>query len=116
MAATSASRLADHFCIAQNVGCDVPRCDRPPSPSSCQDSRTGGFCTPRGVTVAYTDEYLAGDLRQGPAITCPRRNGGNFLLKNPPLGTSHFFYSVYYCSQATFQLATTTELLPPTLA
>src|SRR5262249_29673294 len=30
---------------------------------------------------------------------------GSYLLKNPPTwGQAHFFYSVYYCAQATFQL------------
>jgi hypothetical protein len=97
---------------AKNLGCDVP-------PESidraveyilrCRDAATGGFCYYPGgmLTIPCTGTSIlgleiCGKERHG---TEEARRAGAFLLKHPPQwGQSHFFYSVYYCSQATFQL------------
>lgn len=95
---------------AKNVGCDVPA-ERIEMAVKflrrCRDARSGGFCYRPGaqLTVACT----------GTAILClelcdkhhsaDARRAGSYLLKHPPRwNTMHFFYSIYYCSQATFQL------------
>lgn len=97
---------------AKNVGCDVPpeAIDRAVEyVKRCQDGNSGGFrYTPYGgVTVACTGtsilslEICGKDRHHMPEAI----KGGNYLLKNPPRwGSAHFFYSIYYCSQATFQL------------
>jgi hypothetical protein len=100
---------------AKNLGCDVPpdAIDRAVEyVKRCQDHASGGFrYTPRGgsggVTIPCT----------GTSILCLEICGkehhhsdealqaGAFLLKNlPRWGSPHFFYGIYYCSQATFQL------------
>jgi hypothetical protein len=97
---------------AKNVGCDVP-------PSAIdnavdyvkrsQDPNTGGFgYTPNsGYTIPCTGtgilalELCGKNLHRSPEVL----RAGAFLLKNPPnWGEGHFFYMIYYCTQATFQL------------
>jgi len=99
---------------AKNLGCDVP-------PESieraveyikrCQDSGTGGFRYHPGaqVTVACTGTSILGleicGKQQSRSEEALKAVG--YLLKNPPQWASrerHLFYSIYYCSQATFQL------------
>ncbi len=97
---------------AKNVGCDVP----PSAIDSaveyvkrCQDPYSGGFrYTPGGgVTVPCTGTSIlclavcGQKVKQMPETT----KAGTFLLRSPPTwGSGHFFYSIYYCSQACFQL------------
>src|SRR5262249_44704015 len=39
--------------------------------------------------------------------TAQGKRAGDFILSHPPTyGSSHFYYSTYYCTQATFQLGT----------
>jgi hypothetical protein len=97
---------------AKNLGCDVP----PEAIENAvaylkrsQDPRSGAFhYTPRGnPTVAVTGTgvlalELSGKDRHH---SDEALKGGAYLLKNmPKWGSQHFFYSLYYCSQATFQL------------
>jgi hypothetical protein len=100
---------------AKNLGCDVPpeAIDRAVEYiKRCQDPSTGGFrYTPYGgVTVPCTGtsilalEICGKDRHHSPEAL----KGGNHLIKNPPKwGSPHFFYSTYYCTQATFQLGDT---------
>lgn len=97
---------------AKNVGCDIP----PDSIDQavayvkrCQDPYTGGFrYTPGGgVTVPCTGTSILCLAVTGKGVKqIPEAvKGGNYLLKHPPAwGQGHFFYSIYYCSQAYFQL------------
>jgi hypothetical protein len=97
---------------AKNVGCDVPAeaIDNAVAYiKRCQDRSSGGFrYTPNGqVTVACTGTSILGleicgkDLHHSPEAL----EGGAFLLQRlPRWGSGHFYYSIYYCSQATFQL------------
>jgi hypothetical protein len=97
---------------SKNVGCDVPpeAIDRAVDYlKRSQDPRSGAFCyTPGGgPTVPCTGtgilalEVCGKDKHRSPEAI----RGGNYLLRFPPRwGTGHFFYSIYYCSQATFQL------------
>jgi hypothetical protein len=97
---------------AKNLGCDVP-------PEAiehaveyvkrCQDSYSGGFrYMPQGrVTVACTGtsilalEICGKDQHRSQEVL----KAAGFLLKHPPQwGGEQFSYSMYYCSQATFQL------------
>ncbi len=101
---------------AKNVGCDIPpeRIDRAVAyVKRCQDGSNGGFRYEphRQVTVPCT----------GTSILCLSlcaskkdqykqeiERGGAYLLKHRPhWGGGFFFYGVYYCSQATFQLGGT---------
>ncbi len=98
---------------AKNLGCDVPpeSIDRAVEYlKRSQDRSSGGFCyTPHGgVTVPCTGTAILalevcgkGQHRSQEVI-----RGGNFLLRYPPRWGRgvFFFYSLYYCSQATFQL------------
>jgi hypothetical protein len=75
----------------------------------CWDARTGGFrYTPHsGPTVPCTGTSILGLELCGKERhhTDEALRGGTYLLRNPPRwNTPHFFYSVYYCSQAMFQL------------
>jgi hypothetical protein len=97
---------------AKNVGCDVP----PKAIEAAvdyvkrsQDPPTGGFCymPHHGVTIPCTGtgilalELCGKDLHRCPEVL----RAGAFLMKNPPhWGDGHFFYMIYYCTQATFQL------------
>jgi hypothetical protein len=97
---------------ARNVGCDVPATainDAVEYIQRCQDPVTGGFrYTPDdGVTVPCTGtgilalELCGKDMHKSAAVV----KAGGYLLKNPPRwGAFFFWYMVYYCSQATFQL------------
>lgn len=98
---------------AKNVGCDVPH-DRILAAVNyvkrCHDPQTGGYryTSLHGqVTVPCT----------GVGILCLELSGkeyhrsaealraGSFLLRNPlQPGGNHFFYGIYYTSQAMFQL------------
>jgi Prenyltransferase and squalene oxidase repeat len=97
---------------AKNLGCDVPPAaiDRAVEYiKRCQDSRTGGF---RYTVGGNTTTACTGTSILGLELCGKERHhsdealqGGGYLLRNlPRWGTTHFFYSVYYCSQATFQL------------
>jgi hypothetical protein len=97
---------------AKNLGCDVPpeRIEMAVDYiKRCRDPRTGGFCyTPRGgLTVPCTGTCILGlelcgkDRHHTPEAL----KAGSYLIDHPPRwGDRHFFYGVYYCSQATFQL------------
>ena len=97
---------------AKNLGCDVPP-DRIEQAidyvKRCQNRATGDFnywpnhrpsnaCTATGILaleICGKDQHRSQEtLKAGAAI-----------LRDPPRwGQRHFFYSVYYCSQAMFQL------------
>jgi hypothetical protein len=97
---------------AKNVGCDVPpeAIDRAVEyVKRCQDSGTGGFrYTPHsGPTIPCTGTSILGLELCGKDRHHSEEalKAGSYLLKNMPRwGSPHFFYSIYYCSQATFQL------------
>jgi hypothetical protein len=97
---------------ARNVGCDVPA-ERIEQAIGfllrCRDGRSGAFyyqpgarptlaCTGTGVLAL---ELCGKDRHHGQEALM----GGGYLLKNPPRwNEEHFFYTVYYCAQAMFQL------------
>lgn len=97
---------------AKNLGCDVP----PEAIEEavqyilrCREPATGGFryMTGGGVTAPCTGtsilalEICGKDYHQSPEVL----KAGAFLLRNPPRWAApHFPYSIYYCTQATFQL------------
>jgi hypothetical protein len=99
---------------AKNLGCDVPAeaIERAVGYlKRCQDSRTGGFryVTSGPVTVPCTGtsvlalELCGKDLHRGPETLA----AGAYLLRAenlPRWGGHHFYYSIYYGAQATFQL------------
>src|SRR5207244_1364994 len=100
---------------AKNLGCDVPAeviDNAVKFIKSCQDKNSGGFCyTPGGnLTVPCTGtsilalELCGKETHRSPEVL----QAGAFLIKEQNLprwgGTAFFFYSLYYCSQATFQL------------
>jgi hypothetical protein len=97
---------------AKNLGCDVPPesiDDAVAFIMRCRDTYTGGFRYHPGgaLTIACTGTSILGleicgkELHASPEI----QKAAAFILKNPPAwGQPHFFYSIYYCSQATFQL------------
>ena len=97
---------------AKNLGCDVPpeSIDRAVAfVKRCQDPGSGGFrYTPHsGTTIPCTGTSILGlelcgkDRHHSPEAL----KAGAYLLQHlPRWGTPHFFYSIYYCSQATFQL------------
>lgn len=97
---------------AKNLGCDVPpgAIDQAVDYiKSCQDPASGGFkyMPGAGVTVPCTGTSILGlvlcgkKFHQAPEV----QKAGAYLLKNPPRwGRHHFFYEVYYGSQANFQL------------
>jgi hypothetical protein len=96
---------------AKNVGCDVPaeRIDRAVDyVLRCRDPRSGGFCyMPGGAhSIACTGTGILclevcgkGRHRSPEAL-----QAASVILKEQGVGQQHFFYSVYYCSQAMFQL------------
>jgi hypothetical protein len=97
---------------AKNIGCDVP----PEAIEKavdyvkrCQDGQTGGFryMVRSQVTVACTGTSILGlelcgkDEHRSPEVL----KAGSYLIRNlPKWGDPHFFYTIYYCTQATFQL------------
>jgi Prenyltransferase and squalene oxidase repeat len=97
---------------AKNLGCDVPadNIDRAVDYiKRCQDKATGGFCYMPGgqLTIPCTGtsilalEICGKGLHRSPEVL----KAGAHLLKHPlRWGQAHFFYGIYYCSQATFQL------------
>jgi hypothetical protein len=97
---------------AKNVGCDVPPevIDKAVDYlKRSQNAYTGAFCyTPNGgATVPCTGPGILAlaVCGKGARQTPEAVKGGTFLMKHPPhWGGHHFFYSIYYCSQAMFQL------------
>jgi hypothetical protein len=99
---------------ARNVGCDVPaeRIDWAVDYiKRCQDTVSGGFRYGPwgGVTTACTGTSVLGlELSGRDRHHTPEAlRAGNYLIKEqnlPRWGSGHFFYSIYYCSQAMFQL------------
>jgi len=97
---------------AKNLGCDVPpeAIERAVEyVKRCQDPGSGGFryMVRGGVTVPCTGTSILGlelcgkDEHRSPEVL----KAGSYLLKNlPRWGEGHFFYTIYYCTQATFQL------------
>lgn len=98
---------------AKNVGCDVPAESIERAVEyikSCYNPGAGGFtymARGGGVTAACTGTSILGleicgrDLHHAPESL----KGGSYLLDHPPRwGQAHFYYSVYYGSQAMFQL------------
>jgi hypothetical protein len=101
---------------AKNLGCDVPAevIDNAVAfIKRCQDKNSGGFrYTPSdGLTVPCTGtsilalELCGKDTHRSPEVL----QAGAYLIKEQNLprwgnNTRFFFYSLYYCSQATFQL------------
>jgi hypothetical protein len=99
---------------AKNLGCDVPplAIDRAVAfIRRCQKPTTGGFRYTPGdeVTVPCTGtsilalELCGKELHRSPEVL----RAGAYLLRQdnlPRWGGGHFFYGVYYGSQATFQL------------
>jgi hypothetical protein len=99
---------------AKNLGCDVPAraIDRAVDyVKRCQDPREGGFCyMPRSrLTIACTGtgilalEVCGKEQHHSPAVL---RAGGYLIRRGnlPRWGAPHFYYSIYYGSQASFQL------------
>jgi hypothetical protein len=99
---------------ARNLGCDVPAESIEQAVNyikRCQDNATGGFRYQPGggLTLACTGTSilaleLAGKERHH---SHEALRGGAYLIQNPNLPDprqEYFFYSVYYGSQATFQL------------
>jgi hypothetical protein len=97
---------------AKNLGCDVPaeNIDRAVEYiKRSQDRNGGGFayfpnsrvsiaCTGTGILAL---ELCGKDQHKSDAVL----KAGAVLLKNPPTFKQPFcFYSLYYCSQATFQI------------
>jgi len=97
---------------AKNVGCDVPPevIERAVDyVKRSQQPYTGAFCyTPHGgATVACTGTGILALAVCGKGVKQMDEavKGGKFLMRSPPTWHSpHFFYSIYYCSQAMFQL------------
>jgi len=99
---------------ARNVGCDVPAVAIDQAVAyikRCQDTGNGGFrYQPHGsVTVACTGtSILALEICGKELHHCEEaKRGGAFLLRQqnlPHPGQQWFFYSIYYGSQAAFQL------------
>jgi squalene cyclase len=97
---------------AKNLGCDVPPQaidDAVDFLKRCYDGSTGGFRYMPGshVTTPCTGTSILGLELCGKDRhhSAEALKGGAYLLKNPPRwGQGHFFYGIYYCSQAAFQL------------
>jgi hypothetical protein len=97
---------------AKNVGCDVPAESIEASIEylkKCKNQATGGYAyTPHGAAMASTTGtgvlmLELADKRYHRSDDSHR--AGAFILKNPPMWNQHFyFYGIYYCSQAAFQL------------
>jgi len=97
---------------AKNLGCDVPpeTIDQAVEYiKRCNDPLSGGYryMPNHGVTAPCTGtsilalELCGKNLHRSPELL----RAGSFLLRNPPRwNQGHFFYGIYYCAQATFQL------------
>jgi hypothetical protein len=99
---------------AKNVGCDVPAeniAEAVEYIRRSQDERTGGFrymphshvtipCTGTGILAL---ELCGKDYHRSPETL---KAGGHLIRQEnlPSWGNGYFFYSIYYGSQATFQL------------
>ncbi len=98
---------------AKNLGCDVPaeKIDLAVQYiKSCNDPGSGGFrYVPHGpVTTACTGtsilalELCGREVHRSPEMLT---RAGTYLLNHRPIwAQGHFYYAIYYCSQATFQL------------
>jgi hypothetical protein len=98
---------------AKNVGCDVPPDNIDEAVEyikRCHNPRSGGFGYMAGggrATAACTGTSILGLELCGKDKHHTREalKGGSYLLNRPPRwGEVHFYYSVYYGSQAMFQL------------
>ena len=97
---------------AKNLGCDIPaeRIDWAVAyVQRCYDPASGGFRYYPGsrVTIGCTGTSILALELCGKELhhSDEALKAGAYLLKSMPRwGTPHFFYSIYYCSQATFQL------------
>jgi hypothetical protein len=99
---------------AKNLGCDVPGeviRNAVAYLKRCQDAKTGGFryMTNYPITVPCTGtsvlalELCGKDEHKSEAVL----RGVAYLVRNenlPRWGGGHFFYGIYYGSQATFQV------------
>jgi hypothetical protein len=96
---------------AKDLGCDVPPTTIERAVKyieNCRDPVTGGYCyQPHfGVTAACTGtgvltlEICGKDMHRKPALL----QAGNYILKNPPWKDKFREYSIYYCTQAIYQL------------
>jgi hypothetical protein len=97
---------------AKNVGCDVPPqavADAVEFINKCHDPYTGGYRYLPGaqLTVACTGtsilalELCGKEYHRSPTSL----KAGAYILKNEPQRSrGHYFYGIYYCSQAMFQL------------
>ena len=96
----------------KNLGCDVPAARIELAVEyvkRCRDPYTHGFCYQPGGrhTIACTGTgilalEICGKKQHN---TREAQQAGVLLLKEPPSwNDGHFFYSIYYCAQGTFQL------------
>jgi hypothetical protein len=97
---------------AKNLGCDVPQ-ERIQWAVNyikrCRDAQSGGFRYTVGgnLTIPCTGTCILGLEVCGKDWhrTDESKKAGTFLLNHPPRwGSAFFFYGIYYCSQAMFQL------------
>lgn len=97
---------------ARNVGCDVPQSAVKAAVEyvrRCHDPQAGGYTYIVGgsVTPACTGAGILTTELAGKEFhrTAESVRAGAYLVQNPPdPGQPHFFYGVYYTSQAMFQL------------
>jgi prenyltransferase beta subunit len=97
---------------AKNLGCDVPpeRIEQAVDyVKRCQNQANGAFNYQPGnrPSVACTGtSILCLEICGKQLHHCPEvLRAGAYLMRNPPRwGEYQFFYSIYYCSQAMFQL------------
>jgi hypothetical protein len=97
---------------AKNVGCDVPAESIEAAINyikRCQNPTNGGFAyTPHGAPVAScsgTGILMLELADKRFHRSAESHRAGSFILQHPPQWNQHFyFYGIYYCSQATFQL------------
>jgi hypothetical protein len=97
---------------AKNLGCDVPaeRIDRAVGyVLRCRDPQWGGFCYMPGAAPSAactgTGILCLEVCGKGRHRTPEALQAGSLLLRQPPaLNGPHAFYSIYYGSQAMFQL------------
>jgi hypothetical protein len=98
---------------AKNLGCDVPPtaiAEAVEYVKNCREASSGGFrYQPNGrLTVACTGTSILALVLAGKENhkSADVQKAGAYMLKNPPRWNrgGHFFYEIYYGSQATFQL------------